>query len=264
MQEFLDPLRVERLWGVGKQSSKVFERLGIRTIGHLRQCPLDILQTRFGSSGEHLWNLAHGRDNRAVVPEREAKSISHETTFEHDIIDMEVDRMMDGGIGFSYSHKVLLSGSFNMHGLPVNLLGTYTFTANFQGAAGYGSGSGLPPGPGQWRYAGESDFSGLQNVQMLSPKMPFPYNGLIVAHEFDSGSAQLPSPSGSAALTGNISGHGSTQTLVTTLGVQIVPPPLLGSPVTEFTLRDQHFSVSFLSIVQAAVKASGVAAPGLA
>ena len=92
VQEFLDPLPVERLWGVGRESSKVFQRLGIRTIGQLRQYPLDMLQARFGSSGEHLWNLAHGRDDRSVVPEREAKSISNETTFEHDISDMEVLR----------------------------------------------------------------------------------------------------------------------------------------------------------------------------
>jgi DNA polymerase-4 len=45
-----------------------------------------------GSSGEYLWNLAHGRDDRPVVPEREAKSISHETTFEQDIDDLEVLR----------------------------------------------------------------------------------------------------------------------------------------------------------------------------
>ncbi len=92
VQEFLGPLPVERLWGVGKQSSKAFQGLGIRTIGQLRQCPLDVLQDRFGSSGEHLWNLAHGRDDRPVVSEREAKSISNETTFEHDISDMDVLR----------------------------------------------------------------------------------------------------------------------------------------------------------------------------
>jgi DNA polymerase-4 len=92
VQEFLDPLPVEQLWGVGKQSSKVFQRLGIRTIGQLRQWPLDVLQSRFGSSGEHLWQLAHGIDARPVVPEREAKSISNETTFEPDITDMEVLR----------------------------------------------------------------------------------------------------------------------------------------------------------------------------
>jgi DNA polymerase IV len=89
VQEFLDPLPVQRLWGVGKQSSKIFERLGIRTIGQLRQWPLDALQARLDSSGEYLWNLAHGRDDRPVVPEREAKSISHETTFEQDIDDVE-------------------------------------------------------------------------------------------------------------------------------------------------------------------------------
>jgi DNA polymerase IV len=92
VQAFLDPLPVERLWGVGKQSSKVFERMGVRTIGQLRHWPLDALQTNFGSSGEHLWNLAHGVDPRAVVPEREAKSISNETTFERDIADLEVLR----------------------------------------------------------------------------------------------------------------------------------------------------------------------------
>jgi DNA polymerase IV len=91
-QEFLDPLPVERLWGVGKQGSKVFQGLGIRSIGQLRQCPLDVLQSRFGSSGEHLWNLAHGRDDRPVVPEREAKSISNETTFERDISEIDVLR----------------------------------------------------------------------------------------------------------------------------------------------------------------------------
>jgi DNA polymerase-4 len=92
VQEFLDPLPVERLWGVGKQSSKAFQQLGIRTIGQLRQWPIETLKDRFGSHGEHLWQLAHGIDDDPVVPEREAKSISHETTFEEDIDDLEVLR----------------------------------------------------------------------------------------------------------------------------------------------------------------------------
>jgi DNA polymerase-4 len=92
VQEFLDPLPVERLWGVGKQGSKVFQRLGIRTIGQLRQWPIETLKSRFGSQGEHLWQLAHGIDDGPVVPEREAKSISHETTFEQDIDDLDVLR----------------------------------------------------------------------------------------------------------------------------------------------------------------------------
>jgi len=92
VQEFLDPLPVERLWGVGRQTSKVFQRLGIHTIGQLRQWPLDALRGRFGSTAEHLWNLAHGWDDRPVVPERDAKSISNETTFERDIDDLEILR----------------------------------------------------------------------------------------------------------------------------------------------------------------------------
>jgi DNA polymerase-4 len=92
VQEFLDPLPVERLWGVGKQSSKVFQGLGIHTIAQLREYPVEVLRARFGSGGEHLWELAHGRDARPVVPEREAKSISNETTFERDIDDMDVLR----------------------------------------------------------------------------------------------------------------------------------------------------------------------------
>ena len=92
VQEFLDPLPVERLWGVGKQGSKVFQRLGIRTIGQLRQWPKETLKSRFGLQGEHLWQLAHGIDDGPVVSEREAKSISHETTFEQDIDDLDVLR----------------------------------------------------------------------------------------------------------------------------------------------------------------------------
>jgi DNA polymerase IV len=92
VQAFLDPLPVERLWGVGKQGSKTFRQLGIQTIGQLRQWPLDALRSRFGNNGESLWNLAHGMDDRPVTTEREAKSISHETTFEEDIADAEVLR----------------------------------------------------------------------------------------------------------------------------------------------------------------------------
>ena len=92
VQQFLDPLPVGRLWGVGKVTGKVFDRLGLRTIGQLRKLPVDTLKDLFGAAGEHYWQLARGIDNRTVVPDREAKSISHETTFAADIDDMEVLR----------------------------------------------------------------------------------------------------------------------------------------------------------------------------
>jgi len=92
VQAFLDPLPVGRLWGVGKVTGRTFERLGIRTIGQLRKLDADSLTALFGSSGEHYWRLAHGIDERRVVPDREAKSISNETTFAADIDDLELLR----------------------------------------------------------------------------------------------------------------------------------------------------------------------------
>ncbi len=92
VQEFLDPLPVSRLWGVGKVSQKTLHQRGVHTIGALRQLSQAELQRLFGKTGTHLWRLAHGIDDRAVVPDSEAKSISHETTFDADITDRETLR----------------------------------------------------------------------------------------------------------------------------------------------------------------------------
>jgi DNA polymerase IV len=89
-QLFLDPLPVGRIWGVGKVTGLTFARLGIRTIGDLRKLSLNAVSQLFGASGQHYWELAQGIDPRRVVPDREAKSISHETTFAEDIGDREV------------------------------------------------------------------------------------------------------------------------------------------------------------------------------
>lgn len=90
IQQVLDPLPVGRIWGVGKATGKTFERLGIRTIGELRERSPGDLESRFGKMGVQIWSLAHGIDSRAVIPDREAKSISNETTFATDIDDMEI------------------------------------------------------------------------------------------------------------------------------------------------------------------------------
>jgi len=92
VQDFLDPLPVGRLWGVGRVTGGILDRLGIRSIGDVRKASLAILQQHFGKAGDHLWQLAHGIDERRVIPDREAKSISHETTFAVDIDDREVLR----------------------------------------------------------------------------------------------------------------------------------------------------------------------------
>ena len=90
IQQILDPLPVGRLWGVGKVTGRMFDHLGLRTIGQLRQLSVKALCDLLGPAGEHYWQLAHGIDDRRMIPDREAKSISHETTFAQDIDDPEV------------------------------------------------------------------------------------------------------------------------------------------------------------------------------
>jgi len=90
--EFLAPLPVSRIWGVGKVAAVTFEKLGIRTIAQLRHYSPQLLRQHFGSSGEHFLQLAYGIDERPVVSEHEAKSISNETTFAVDISDIAILR----------------------------------------------------------------------------------------------------------------------------------------------------------------------------
>ena len=84
IDEILLPLPVEKIWGVGPKTAERFHRLGIRTVRDLRGLAREELDQRFGSAGEHFWRLARGLDTRAVVAHGDAKSISHEQTFEED------------------------------------------------------------------------------------------------------------------------------------------------------------------------------------
>ena len=91
--EFLDPLPIRRLWGVGKQAESRLKAFGIHTIGDLKQFPTDTLVETLGEKvGPHLARLCRGEDNRPVVPDHEAVSISHETTFAQDITERETLR----------------------------------------------------------------------------------------------------------------------------------------------------------------------------
>src|SRR5262245_757853 len=74
--DFLGPLPVSRIWGVGAKAEKRLHALGIRTIGQLAALPEQAAQDHFGEVGRHIWQLAHGHDDREVIPDREAKSIS--------------------------------------------------------------------------------------------------------------------------------------------------------------------------------------------
>jgi len=84
---WLAPQSIGRLWGVGRVGLERLERLGFRTIGDLQRIDERTAVARLGDDGLRLWRLAQGRDDRRVVVEREAKSISSETTFDRDIGD---------------------------------------------------------------------------------------------------------------------------------------------------------------------------------
>lgn len=88
--DFLAPLPVRRLWGVGEATAKQLARLGVDTIGRLRSTKPEQLTALLGSHGRHLWELANGIDPRRVEARSDPKSVSHETTFATDVCDPAV------------------------------------------------------------------------------------------------------------------------------------------------------------------------------
>jgi len=92
IEGFLDPLSIERVWGVGKQTLKKFHRINVKKIKDLRGLDRQTLKQLFGVNSEHFWRLSRGLDSRPVVPDRVAKSVSHETTFPRNITDHETLR----------------------------------------------------------------------------------------------------------------------------------------------------------------------------
>jgi DNA polymerase IV len=86
--DFLHPLPVAALWGVGQRAGEVLARLGLRTVGDIAHTPLDTLRRELGAAqGAHLAALAWGRDERQVTPHAPDKSIGAEETFAEDIDD---------------------------------------------------------------------------------------------------------------------------------------------------------------------------------
>ena len=103
--DFLHPLPVSALWGVGPATLKKLDRLAVRTVGDLSALPDDVVIRAIGRAhGEHLLELARGFDERAVQSDRELKSIGHEETFSYDLyrpddIRAEIVRLSDDVAG---------------------------------------------------------------------------------------------------------------------------------------------------------------------
>ncbi len=102
---FLAPMSVRRLWGVGEAAFAGLEVMGISTVADVMAATEASLRYRLGESlGRHLWELAHGRDERPVVPRSAAKSISVEHTYP---LDLTSDRVIEDEV---FKHCNALSG----------------------------------------------------------------------------------------------------------------------------------------------------------
>lgn len=87
--QWLAPLEVSKIWGVGIKSQQALKAWGIRSISELQKIPIKELKSRYGKQGISLYNLCRGIDLRDIEEHEKAKSISREHTFNKDSIDTE-------------------------------------------------------------------------------------------------------------------------------------------------------------------------------
>ncbi|MBN8856620.1 MAG: DNA polymerase IV [Sphingobacteriales bacterium] len=113
-KNFLAPLPVVRLPGIGKETAYKLVRRGVETIRTLSEIPIEMMETLLGKNGIDLWRKANGLDESPIIPYREQRSISTERTFETDTINLkflhaELVRMTES-IGFELRKQDKLTG----------------------------------------------------------------------------------------------------------------------------------------------------------
>jgi len=86
--DFLDPLKVSKIPGVGAQTYRSLLQVGIETINELREAKIEMLERYIGNYGVELWHKANGRHEGLVQEYHEAKSVSTENTFEENKTDV--------------------------------------------------------------------------------------------------------------------------------------------------------------------------------
>ncbi len=115
LREFLAPLPIERMWGIGPKAAERLRPAGLTTFRDLAETSLDHLETLLGRAGAvHVQTLARGIDDRPVVPGREAVSVGAEETFETDLVDrraMELRLLELAGRVAKRLHKVGLEAT---------------------------------------------------------------------------------------------------------------------------------------------------------
>jgi DNA polymerase-4 len=89
LRPFLDPLSIRKIPMIGAKTYQSLRTIGIATIGTLSRIPPEVMENMLGKNGLEIWRRANGIDNSPVQQWSERKSISTETTFETDTIDVE-------------------------------------------------------------------------------------------------------------------------------------------------------------------------------
>lgn len=129
VREFLAPLPVSKISGIGKKSTEVLKQLGINSIADLASAHPAKLTDTFGKYGTRLWQVANGIDEEEVITSYPIKSISSETTFEEDVADRQ--KVMDAFnslIDDVHARVVSQSMLFRTVGIKVRLEDFTTFT----------------------------------------------------------------------------------------------------------------------------------------
>jgi len=111
-REFLAPLKVKMLWGVGPKTAAVLEEMGIMTIGQLALMEEARLIQRFGKTGRDLARRSRGEDDRPVEESHTVKSISQETTFARDEADGQVIEKVIRELSTQVAHSLRKEGFY--------------------------------------------------------------------------------------------------------------------------------------------------------
>jgi DNA polymerase-4 len=93
-KQFIAPLPVKKIPGVGQKTYKKLSFMGVRSIKILSEIPTRLLEREFGKFGRQLWEKANAIDNTPIIPYSESKSLSKERTFSEDTLDLKMIRNM--------------------------------------------------------------------------------------------------------------------------------------------------------------------------
>lgn len=88
VSSFLSPLSIRKIPGIGEKTYPLLRAMGVSTIETLSRIPLEMMESVMGKNGIMLWEKANGIDRTPVYPYHEARSVSTETTFDQDSIDI--------------------------------------------------------------------------------------------------------------------------------------------------------------------------------